>query len=85
MLPSWTNALKTPGKLFPKIFCFINTKFTTEKEKKKRVYQLKSGIKADYDKLIEITEPILLRGPVAFLILCTAEHEPSFSVLLFLL
>ena len=64
--------------MFPKIFDFINTKFATEEEKKNRVDQIKSGIKAGYDKLIEMAEPILLSGPVSFLILCNAEHGPSF-------
>ena len=78
MLPFWTTALTTPEKVFPRIFQFIKEKFTTPEEKLKRTKQIMIGIQAAYDKLVEMTEPILLRGPVSFLILCNNEHGPSF-------
>ena len=48
------------------------------------------GIKAAHDKLVDMTEHILLRGPVSFLIICNHEHMehhfagPFFQLLLHL-
>jgi len=78
MIPFWKNAIDDPEKTFPQCFEFIDSNFTTEEEKTKRRSQILDGIRAGYDELLKMTQPILLRGPVAFLILCNNEHGPAF-------
>jgi len=36
------------------------------------------GIQAGRDELLKMTERILIRGPISFLILCHHEHGPGF-------
>ena len=77
VLPWWTKAVQDPASKFPKTMGYLDTNFHG-KQKKMKKRQIIRGIKAGCNELIKMTTPMILSGPVSFLILCNGEHGPSF-------
>src|SRR5210317_1434783 len=69
MLPWWNDVVTLPESKMPKTMKCLENNFVGE-EKEKRRAQMLRGLHAGRNELIEMTTPILLDGPVSFLILC---------------
>ena len=70
--------MEDPDVIFQETYNYIEDNFDGEDEKKRRKKYIKDGIRAGFDELVKMTEPILLRGAMSFLILCNNKHGPPF-------
>ena len=78
MLPFWSTAMENIEESFPKSFQFIQEYFTSDDEMTKRTKQIMDRIRAGRDERLKMTDRILIRGPLSFLILCHHKHGPTF-------